>query len=80
MVNLRTWLTANQQSINGYVISVRGSVAVHRLANLVTLCDGHGVFFVAASGQIRMAPTVHRCGHRAVVYFGPYPRSGSPEA
>jgi hypothetical protein len=30
-------------------------VAVRRLANPVTLCDGHGVFFVAASGQIRMA-------------------------
>ena len=34
---------------------VRGSVAVRRLANPVTVCDGHGVFFVAASGQIRMA-------------------------
>ena len=33
-------------------IGVRGSVAVHRLANPVTLCDGHEVFFVAASGQI----------------------------
>jgi hypothetical protein len=30
-------------------------MAVCRLANLVTLCDGHRVFFVAASGQIRMA-------------------------
>lgn len=30
-------------------------MAVRRLANPVTLCDGHGVFFVAASGQIRMA-------------------------
>jgi hypothetical protein len=26
-----------------------------RLANPVTLCGGHGVFFVAASGQIRIA-------------------------
>ena len=34
---------------------IRGSVAVRRLANPVTLCDGHDVFFVAASGQIRMA-------------------------
>jgi hypothetical protein len=33
----------------------RGSVAVRRPANLVTFCDGHGVFFVVASGQIRMA-------------------------
>ncbi len=30
-------------------------MAVRRLANPVTLCDGHGVVFVAASGQIRMA-------------------------
>jgi hypothetical protein len=28
-------------------------VAVRRLANTVTFCDGHGVFFVAASGQFR---------------------------
>jgi hypothetical protein len=33
----------------------QGSVTVRRLANPVTLCDGHGFFFVAASGQIRMA-------------------------
>ena len=33
----------------------QGSVAVRRLANPVTLCNDHGVFFVAASGQIRMA-------------------------
>jgi hypothetical protein len=30
-------------------------VAVRRLANPVTFCDGHEVFLVAASGQIRMA-------------------------
>ena len=36
------------------MIGVRGSLAV-RLANRVTLCDSHGVFFVAASGQIQMA-------------------------
>ena len=30
-------------------------MAVCRLPNPVTLCDGNGVFFVAASGQIRMA-------------------------
>ena len=28
---------------------------MRRLADPVTLCDGHGFFFVAASGQIRMA-------------------------
>jgi hypothetical protein len=37
----------------------RGSVTVRRLANPVTFCDGHGVLFVAASGQIRMA--ANRC-------------------
>jgi hypothetical protein len=37
------------------LIGVRGSVAVRQLANPVTLSDDHGVFFVAASGQIRMA-------------------------
>ena len=37
------------------VIGVRGSVAVRRLANPVTLCDGHGVFFMAATRQIWMA-------------------------
>jgi hypothetical protein len=26
-----------------------------RLANPVTFCDGHGIFFVAASGRIQMA-------------------------
>ena len=35
--------------------SVPGSVAVLRLANPVTFCDGHSAFFVAASGPIRMA-------------------------
>jgi hypothetical protein len=30
-------------------------VTVRRPANPVTFCDGHRVFFVAASGQIRMA-------------------------
>ena len=44
---IRTHLTA--------VRNRQGSVAARRLANPVTLCDGHGVFFVAASGQIRMA-------------------------
>jgi hypothetical protein len=43
--------SSNQQRVFG----VRGSLAARRLANLVTLCDGHGVFFVAASGQIQMA-------------------------
>jgi hypothetical protein len=32
-------------------------VAVRRLANTVTFCDGHGVFFVAAIGQFRRPPT-----------------------
>ena len=31
----------------------RDNVAVRRLANTVTFCDGHGVPFVAASGQFR---------------------------
>jgi hypothetical protein len=36
-------------------------VAVRRLANPVTLCDDHGVvFFVTASGQIRMAADTER--------------------
>jgi hypothetical protein len=30
---------------------------MRRLANVVTLCDGHGVFFVAASGQLLVEPT-----------------------
>jgi len=33
-------------------IPIRRSRAARGLANPVTLCDGHGVFFVAASGQI----------------------------
>jgi hypothetical protein len=37
------------------VVGVRGNVAMRRLANPVTFCDGHSVFFVAASGQILMA-------------------------
>lgn len=35
-------------------------MAVRRLANPVTPCDGHGVFFVAARGQIRMAADTGR--------------------
>jgi hypothetical protein len=35
-------------------IGVRGSVAVRRPAIPVTFCDGHEVFFLGASGQIRM--------------------------
>jgi hypothetical protein len=30
-------------------------MAVRRLANTVTFCDGNGVFYVAASGQFRTA-------------------------
>jgi hypothetical protein len=37
------------------IVGDRSRMAVHRLANLVALCDGQGVFFVAASGQIRLA-------------------------
>jgi hypothetical protein len=33
----------------------RGSLGARRLANPVTLCDGHSVFFVAVSRQIQMA-------------------------
>lgn len=33
----------------------RDSVAVRRLANLVTLRDSHSAFFAAAGGQIPMA-------------------------
>jgi len=33
---------------------------VHQLANPVTLCDGQGVFFVAASRQIRMATDTYQ--------------------
>jgi hypothetical protein len=34
-----------------------GSVAMRRLANVVTLCDGHEVFFMAARGQLLVEPT-----------------------
>ena len=48
-------------------IGVRGSVAVRRLANPVTLCGGHGAFFVAASGQIRKAADkILHAGRRGV--------------
>ena len=36
-----------------YRVGAPGSVAVRRLANPVTLCDGDGVFLVAASAQFR---------------------------
>ena len=55
MIVLRHMRLMNFLSRFEHVFGVRGSVAVRRLANPVTLCDGHGVFFVAASGQIRMA-------------------------
>jgi hypothetical protein len=42
---------------------IRGRVAVHRLKNLVTLCERRGIFFVAASGQMRgWPPTDSRRG------------------
>jgi hypothetical protein len=47
----RRWKT----EVSQHRLSVRGSLAARRLAHPVTLCDGHGVFFVAASGQIQMA-------------------------
>jgi hypothetical protein len=57
LVNLATRATANQAA--GQALRVgRGSVEVRRLANLVTLCDGREVFFVAASGQIQMAANI----------------------
>jgi hypothetical protein len=37
------------------LFGVRSRMAVRRLANPVALSDGQGVFFVAASGQIRLA-------------------------
>ena len=39
-------------------IGVRGNVAVRRLANTVTFCDGHGVFFVAS--QLEAESVTHR--------------------
>jgi len=44
----------------GARFGVRGSGAGRRRANPVTLCDVHGIFFVAASGQIRMAANNHQ--------------------
>lgn len=42
--------------------AIRGSVAVRRLANPVTVCDGDGACFMAASGQIPMAADIRpRC-------------------
>jgi hypothetical protein len=36
-------------------VGVRGSVAMRRLTNPVTLRDYRGIFFVGAGGQIQMA-------------------------
>ena len=42
------------------VLGVRGSAAMRRLANPVTLCESHSAFFLAASGQIRMPQALRR--------------------
>ena len=41
-----------------YGIGDLSRMAMHRLANPVALCDGWGVFFVAADGQIRIRMAV----------------------
>jgi GTP-dependent phosphoenolpyruvate carboxykinase len=46
--------------LRALVFGVRGNVAVRRLANTVTFCDGHGVFFAAASGQLRTAASTRQ--------------------
>lgn len=47
------------------------SVAVRLPANPITLCNGHGVFIVAASGQIRMAADNGRRAREVVHGHGP---------
>jgi hypothetical protein len=42
------------------IIGARSRVATRRLANSVTLCDDHDVFFLAASGQIRIRMAADR--------------------
>ena len=42
------------------VPGVRGSAAMRRLANPVTLCESHSAFFLPASGQIRMPQALRR--------------------
>jgi len=51
---LSAWCHIRLRLLWAFLI-VRGNVSVRRLANTVTFCDGHGVFFVAASGQFRTA-------------------------
>ena len=48
-------LAARSAGLPKLRFGVPGSVAVLRLADPVTFCDGHSAFFVAASGPIRMA-------------------------
>jgi hypothetical protein len=45
-------------------------VEVRRLANPVTFCDGHEVFLVAASGQIRMAANTLLARRLTALAFG----------
>jgi hypothetical protein len=54
MDDLRVPQLPGRPSLISKIFGVRGSVAMHRLANLVTLCDVHGIMFVAASLQIRL--------------------------
>jgi hypothetical protein len=54
MGNLRAPSAGITAKVTSKVIGVRGSVAVRRRANLVTLRDGHGIFFLAVSGPVRM--------------------------
>jgi hypothetical protein len=41
--------------VAGTARELQDSIAVRQLADPLTLCDSHGVFFVAASGQTPIA-------------------------
>ena len=62
----QSWLICTPERLtneikNGRAHSAgRNQARMQRLTNPVTLCDGHGVFLVAASGQLLMAAHTYR--------------------
>jgi hypothetical protein len=55
MTDLRATAARTLASVSRAESAFGSRLAAQCPRNPITLCDGHGVFFMAASGQIRMA-------------------------
>jgi hypothetical protein len=73
MADLRHPAPANSSSTRSKYSAFGAAWRAPRLANPVTLCDGHGIFFVAASGQIQIQMAADSAGladYRVELRFG----------